>query len=357
MNRGVKRHEGPATWESKVRGLMLGLAVGDAVGSKRSDVPQTDMLEAGCATQLAAWTVEGLLRTATRYGGWVIGNPTDVVLHAYQRWALLRGENPASGVRWHADGLEKGWLFGVPAMAAKRGSSPSTSKALRTGRPTESYGCQAMLRVLPVAAHAGPCNRPAFDKQPVAEHAAAIAALTHDHHRGSAAARYGTEIVVECLRGDSVTDAIRASQRTPWADPLLHGALGVIEQAERAPCLLETLERLAPDRSAQSALLGAIYVAMSFPDVDAVAEAIEFAGWAPDGYSVAAVAGAILGAVHGFEALPAALVERLELGWVMDRIARDLARQVVGNQAGAGWKGEHDEPPLDPWWDVKYPGV
>jgi hypothetical protein len=42
----------------------------------------------------------------------------------------------------------------------------------------------------------------------------------------------------------------------------------------------------------------------------------------------------------------------------MDRLARDLALQVMQNQAGAGWKGEDpDDPPLDPWWDSKYPGV
>ena len=69
----------------------------------------------------------------------------------------------------------------------------------------------------------------------------------------------------------------------------------------------QTLERLAPDKTGLSALTGGIYVAMSFPDVDTVGEALEFAGWAPDGDSVAAVAGALLGAVHGYEALPTRL--------------------------------------------------
>ena len=87
-------------------------------------------------------------------------------------------------------------------------------------------------------------------------------------------------------------------------------------------------------------MAGGIYVALSFPDLDTVDEALEFAGWAPDGDSVAAVAGALLGAVHGYEALPTALCARLELGWVMDTLARDLARQTTENQAGDGWKGD-----------------
>lgn len=78
---------------------------------------------------------------------------------------------------------------------------------------------------------------------------------------------------------------------------------------------------------------------------------------APDGDSVAAVAGALLGALHGLEALPVALISRLELGWVVDALARDLALQVRENQAGDGWKGDGYEEPLDPWWDTKYPGV
>ncbi|MEO6473270.1 MAG: hypothetical protein ABIR57_14825, partial [Aeromicrobium sp.] len=123
------------------------------------------------------------------------------------------------------------------------------------------------------------------------------------------------------------------------------------------PCVPEVLERLAPDKSGLSALAGAIYVVHSFPEPDAVADALEFAGWAPDGDSVAAAAGSFLGALHGVEALPAQLVERLELGWVMDRLARDLALQVTQNQAGSGWKGDGAEEPLDPWWDTKYPGV
>tara|TARA_B100000678_G_scaffold287451_1_gene294064 strand:+ start:640 stop:957 length:318 start_codon:yes stop_codon:yes gene_type:complete len=105
-------------------------------------------------------------------------------------------------------------------------------------------------------------------------------------------------------------------------------------------------------------LAGGLYVALSFPDEDAVADAIEFAGWAPDGDSVAAVAGAILGARHGYEALPLEWLSRLELGWVMDRLAIDLAAEVREHQGGTAWKDDYgDQRAVDPWWDRKYPGV
>ena len=197
MNRLVRRHDGPATWDSSVRGLMLGLALGDAIGSRASDLPDSGALEAGVATQLAAWTTEGLLRTATRYGGHILGNPQTCVRHAYQRWALLRGATPQTD-NWMplpepGDVAPRGWLIDVPAMAEQRGSSPSTLAGLVDGRPTSSAGCQAMLRGLPIAALVGPAVREPKRREPllegVGDFARKVSGMTHDHPASCAAAR------------------------------------------------------------------------------------------------------------------------------------------------------------------------
>lgn len=364
MNRDVQRHDTPATRDSKVRGLMLGLALGDAIGSKRSDVPPIGLLEAGAATQLAAWTTEGLLRCATRYGGHVVGNPFGAVEGAYQRWAMLRGESPAPGMPWHADTENpeyRGWLIGVPAIAMKRGSSPSTLKAIRRGQPVDSSGCQGMLRVLPFAAFT---LSPDSDRQWLLEaidrDARALAGMTHRNGESEACAGFATRLLAEALlESDKVQDAVRRTM-AGGTDRIIEARIQTTwDLGASEPCVPSHLERLAPKKTASSALAGGLYVALSFPDVDTVAEALEFAGWAPDGDSVAAVAGALLGAVHGYEALPVALTARLELGWVMDQLGGDLARQVAQNQAGDGWKSESPapRPPLDPWWDTRYPGV
>ncbi|MBM9458762.1 ADP-ribosylglycohydrolase family protein [Nocardioides sp. zg-536] len=355
-NRNKASNRAPATWESSVRGLMLGLALGDAIGSRRSDIPGSGMLEAGAATQLAAWTAEGLMRTATRYGGHVVANPTDVLKYAYQRWALLRGAQPTA-MDWHplieSDHLAtRGWLIDVPAMSQVRGSSPATMKALTSEAPTASAGCQALLRSLPIAAL---YRQSSMDG--IYAFASAAASLTHDDGTRNAPTGFAVQLAAACLQSESFQTAFDAA--------IGHGVPGgldrqidlLIDEGMAQPCVPELLERLAPDKTAASALSGGIYVALSFPDLDTVDEALEFAGWAPDGDSVAAVAGAFLGAVHGFEAIPTSLGSRLELGWVMDALARDLARQSTGNQAGDGWKGDGYDDPLDPWWDTKYPGV
>jgi hypothetical protein len=51
-------------------------------------------------------------------------------------------------------------------------------------------------------------------------------------------------------------------------------------------------------------------------------------------------------------------LSRLELGWVMDRLAIDLAAEVREHQGGTAWKDDYgDQRAVDPWWDRKYPGV
>lgn len=362
MNRPMKRHDVPPTWQSKVRGLMLGLALGDAVGSKHSDIPATGTLHAGAATQLAAWTTEGILRAATRYGGNIMGNSPQAVQYAYQRWAVLRGGLPSTP-DWYPvfeldDMPTRGWLLDVPAMAEKRGSSPSTMTAILSGRPAHSQGCQGLLRTLPIAALAGTRRDNRAEPDQIATYARAVAEITHQHPRGSAAVHLAAVTAMMCLHeANSPTEAIRTSTAT-WTPREINTEIGAaVQQGTNAPCVPQTLERLAPDKTATSALAGGIYVVLSFPDPDTVAEALEFAGWAPDGDSVAAVAGAFLGATHGYQTLPTALTSRLELGWVIDQLATDLALQALQNQTGSGWKGYTYTPPADPWWDTRYPGV
>jgi len=358
---------------SRIRGLVLGLALGDAVGSKASDVPKTGALEAGVATQLAAWTVEGTLRHFTRYGPLVPGL-TDIGLYAYQRWAVLRGIKPSTQDNWWPflspeDSPEhaaiRGWLVDEPLMSLSRGNSPATEKALRTGSAVSSAGCQAMLRVLPVAATAHMLHgywdvaRDPNRQAKAEEWARGLALLTHDDGERQNTSVLAVRILAECLgTSDSLTTAIEQVVRD-FEVPVKDSIAASVQAGLTAPCVPQTLEKLAADKTSWSALAGGIYVALSFPAEDTVAEAIEFAGWAPDGDSVAAVAGAILGSRYGYEALPAQWVGRLELGWVLDRLAVDLSAEVHERQGGKAWKDDGYAPTrtLDPWWDTKYPGA
>ncbi|MFJ3248405.1 ADP-ribosylglycohydrolase family protein [Streptomyces sp. NPDC086782] len=361
---------------SRVRGLLLGLAVGDTLGAARGKLPAEVSLRAGVSTQLTCFTAEGTIRALVRGGHKGICHPPSVVWHAYCRWAALQGiEMERMRRRWWAASGDKewpdGWLAQVPVLAQRRGSAPATVAALSKieqgtmeKSTTTSRGCHALTRTLPVAvAVAG------HDSKYWVRQAREIAALTHGDPAAQSAAAHATVLAAHCLTStpevqealfivqsqvrQALLDAIHA---LPDADPdlttkELEQLTTTFEQADQHPADPKRLAHLAPDATAPSALLGGLYVTASFPGRDQVDAALRFAAGAPDGDSVACVTGALLGAVHGAEALPVDLVSRNELAWVLDTLARDLVAQIVDSPSGDGYGGG-----WDPHWWGRYPG-
>ncbi|MCI3238743.1 ADP-ribosylglycohydrolase family protein [Streptomyces spinosisporus] len=352
--------------QSRVRGMMLGLALGDTVGAARGALPASGPLRAGVSTQLACFTVEGIIRAQVRGNHKGICYAPGVVLHAYSRWAFLQGiETEKMRDRWasHTASWPDGWLARVPALGERRGSAPATVAALsridagEEQMATTSRGHHALTRGLPIAVTGlGGITQ-----------ADAVAALTHGDPAGRSATVHAAVLAHYCLTdsdsepGRSVRDALQAgiTALAPRdergglvATDEEHGRLGATFQlAVDEPADPSRLAQLAPDPTAPSALLGGLYVAASFPDRTAFPAALDFAAKAPDGESVACVAGALLGAVHGVEALPVALVSRHELAWVLDTLARDLVLELDDSPSGSeyiqGWDAH--------WWE-RYPG-
>ncbi|MFI6358226.1 ADP-ribosylglycohydrolase family protein [Streptomyces sp. NPDC050743] len=360
---------------SRVRGLLLGLAVGDTLGAAQGKLPAEGTLRAGVSTQLACFTAEGTIRACVRGDHRGLCHPPSVVSHAYCRWAALQGiEVERMRSRWVTAGDEEwpdGWLAQVPVLAHRRGSAPATVAALSKieqgtmEKPTTtSRGCHALTRALPVAvAVAG------HDPEYWVRQAREIAALTHGDPAAQSAAAHATVLLSHCLTStpevqeslfvaqsqvrQALMDAIHA---LPDIDPDLSSRervqlIKALEQADKHPADPKRLAHLAPDATAPSALFGGLYVAASFPERDQVDAALRFAAGAPDGDSVACMTGALLGAAHGAEALPIDLVSRHELSWVLDTLARDLVAQIVDRPSGGGYGGG-----WDPHWLGRYPG-
>jgi ADP-ribosylglycohydrolase len=342
-----------------VRGLLLGLAVGDTLGAARGKLPAEVSLRAGVSTQLACFTAEGTIRAFVRGDHRGICSSSGVVWHAYRRWAALQGielpDHPGSGNR---GSWPDGWLAQVPVLAQRRGSAPATVTALTAsrsgsaGKPTASRGCHALTRTLPVAvAVAG------HDSHYWAQEARAMAALTHGDPAAQSATAHATVLAARCLTSGAqpqvrqvLKEGIRSLRDDTTGDEL--GQLTrALERAGTHPADAKHLARLAPDATAPSALLGGLYVAASFPERNRVDAALRFAAGAPDGDSVACVTGALLGAAHGAEALPVDLVSRHELAWVLDTLAHDLIAQITDRPSGTEYTAGWDEH----WWD-RYPG-
>jgi ADP-ribosylglycohydrolase len=348
----------------QVRGSVLGLVLGDAIGVTGGDVPAHGVLRSTCAGQLACYTLEGLIRAMVRWESKGICHPPTVVWHAYHRWAKVQG---IPGVEeWGDPGGEwpDGWLAQVPVLTERRGSAPATVRALQhqvagsLDRPVgTSLGAHGLTRSLP-AGLVGVSGRPS------GRLAAEIAVLTHRDEAVGAAAM-GATLVGLLADGVSLSDAVEAAQRL-WSahsaepdlapedravaglvDPTVAAVEAAVAAARSSAGQVSVMKRLASDKRAVSALAGGLYAALSAPagqpslqGQDSLRAALLLAASAGDGGHAAAVAGAMLGAANGIDALPLEWLSRLELVWVADVLAHDTVRQLTE----------------DPDWWHRYPG-
>jgi ADP-ribosylglycohydrolase len=346
----------PDRWLTFARGSLLGLVLGDAVGAVNGQVPPTGQLRARTGGQLACFTTEGLIRADVRFSHKGICHPPSVVWHAYRRWAAMQGLIPRQfSDSWTPDKWPDGWLADVPLLKEQRGTAPATVKALvanRQGTVREpvgtSVGAHACTRALPVGL---------FSPLPIAvELAAEITALTHCGEAIVAAA-IGAGTVRMIGEGHRLEQAyVLARSRVDLAVrpqvvadvPILYEAL---KAAGENPGDLAQIRKLASNATALSALAGGLYAAASFTDRGDVRQALCFAASAGDGGHAATVAGALLGALHGPDALPVDWLSRAELVWVADTLARDVVAEITQHPSG----GEYSEG-TDPYWYERYPG-
>lgn len=319
-----------AAMVSRVRGLLLGLALGDALASE----PGTGagIVRSTVTTQLACFTVEGLIRTWVRVDHKGIGPATPyVVWNAYRRWATIQG------IDLGPNGHElDGWLCEVPALAQRRGNAPAIVAALKAGQgpvpapaPPTSRGHHALTRLLPAAAV------PWLDDRQVRE----LASAAHGSGTAIEAAVVGVALVRTALTASSMREVAEHAGRSPLLDGVLDPDVPLAE--------------LGRSHSARSALRGGVAVATRCADGSpaAVRAALREVRGSRVPAAVGPMAGALLGAVHGVEALPIDIISRLELGWVVDTLARDLVSQVLDHPGGS----EYQEA-TDPHWWRRYPG-
>lgn len=292
---------------------MMGLVLGDSYDQLGGD----GLIHGTCVSQLALYTLEGLIRACVRADHKGICHPPSVVWHAWCRWAHRQELGPAFAERWSAGAPSwpDGWLHQVGPLARRRGSAPATVTALLTDAEvptsprTTSDGYHAVTRSLPVAIVACVLDDPA-------RMAADIAALTHGSGDAqTAAAVAATTAYRLLLDGDNALEvACRTSPRARGtaAEALRQGA----KAADNAHDLTTAL----------------LYAA-------------------PHGRGAATIAGAFFGAGRGIAELPGGLLSRLEIGWAADQLARDALLEVTRHPSGSDYG-----PPADPTWWMRYPG-
>jgi ADP-ribosylglycohydrolase len=354
--------EATAVYRARVRGCLLGGAVGDALGYPiefssldriRADHGPRGVtgLVAGRAgavglisddTQMTLFTVEGVrqARELERVKG--VGSAWPRMLRwAYARWLETqerRGpevsdlakpsggsyEGPRGGL------ITEAWLYSrrAPGNACMSGLGqdfvPDPWAELGPPGPVnpDSKGCGAVMR-------SAPFGLTRTDPGQAFQMAARCGQMTHGHPTGYYAAGALAAIVAHIVDGDSVEGAVLRTLRLLARHPghqettaALEQALGLAAQGSPTP---EKVEKLGAGWIAEEALAIGVYSALATHSVeDALLLAVNHSG---DSDSTGSICGNILGARHGDHGLPHEWVERVEGRARIAALADDLAAE------------------------------
>lgn len=331
----------------KVRGCMLGGAVGDALGypvRKLSYIEICDRYGAegikeyeltdGKAvisdnTQLALFTANGLLIGKTRQSMRGVGGPdAESVRQAYSDWIKTQKSN-------NTNESHVTWLYNIEKMHNERLTTESVKNALEheddsKNRPTsEMKDFGGIVRIAPVGLY---FKEEDMSLEDIDKIAADITAITHDYDSAYIAAAAMTHIVnrltyTEMSVKEAVNDSINTIKKLygykPRIDRVVDAMLHAMELAESDMHSQEAISELGTGIKSYEALAIAIYCSVKYNEdfEKAVQTAVNH-----DGESAATglLTGNILGAYLGARAIPESFLENLELRHVIQIVAEDL---------------------------------
>lgn len=344
--------------QERVRGCLLGGAIGDALGAPIEFHSLSDILRdhpggiqgyvttwrggRGLVTddtQMTLFTAEALAALrATRALGGVSGvdryaAAVRAVRGAYLRWDdTQHHRTPPPPDRPHRTGWlrQEGWLYSrrAPGNACLSGIRTPFPGPSPLGRPgpvnPASKGCGTVMRSAPFGLVAPsplvPGPREAF------ELSAACAQTTHGHPTGYLAAGAFAAIVAYLMSGEALEPAVRRAMDLLAAHPAHEETTAALDAALRLAASgtpsAERVESLGGAWIAEEALAIGVYCALAEPDVQrALLLSVNHSG---DSDSTGSVCGNLLGAWRGAAALPAALLRPLEGRETIERLATEL---------------------------------
>lgn len=362
--------EATAMYRSRVRGCLLGGAVGDALGYP-IEFTSLDGIRAAHGprgvtgptpggpgavhlisddTQMTLFTVEALIAAHAREREKGIGGAWPTLLReAYERWLETQSQSPASSLSPSlsrspsrsssapADRAATG-LLAEPWLHARRAPGNACLSGIAQGYAPDpwipldgspgpvnpdSKGCGTVMRSAPF----GLLNTPdgAFAM------AARGALITHGHPTGSYAAGALAAIVAHLVAGESlegaVLRALRLLRRHPGHQETSDALRAALDLAAEGAPTAEKVESLGAGWVAEEALAIGVYSALAASDVRAaLLLAVNHSG---DSDSTGSLCGNLLGTRYGDHGLPHAWVRAVEGRATIAALADDLAAECV----------------------------
>lgn len=356
---------------NKFKGCLIGGAVGDALGyaveflsasvifNKYGENGITEYeLHHGTAeisddTQMTLFTATGLLVGTTRgMTRGIMGDYAECyIAHSYKDWYRTQTEKYPL-----PEGYHYSWLVNVPKMFSRRAPGNTCLSVLaQSGNGTlenplnHSKGCGGIMRVAPIGLYF--CDK-RHGLGEIDMIGAKAAALTHGHELGYIPAAMLVHVILrisEC--GDTILEAVNdAMCMMPSIFPnakhmdelpaLIQKAIALsVENVDN----IGAIRQLGEGWVAEETLAIAVYCALKYSDnfEKGIIAAVNHDG---DSDSTGAVAGNILGAALGFDAIPRKYLDRLELKGMILEIAEDLYHDCQITEYG----------PRDNLWESKY---
>ena len=340
--------------QDRVRGSLIGGAVGDALGYPvefiysfegiqarygergitRLDIQSSDTGKAVVSddTQMTLFTANGLLN-APKLGV----EPKYAICRSYLEWLETQtGQHK---------GKAECWIRDIPELNHRRAPGNTCISSLndiKRGRDpmNNSKGCGGVMRIAPVALYAV-CEdrRSIIDADKLASDAAEI---THQHPLGFISAALMSHVIYRLAQDENPTRNALKDYITEGVEALRelynrhhNDVERMAELAERAVFLascdlsdLENIQRLGEGWVGEEALAIGLYCTIKYLDnfEEAMIVSVNHGG---DSDSTGAVTGNILGAAVGYDAIPQFYKEDLEMHDLILHMADDLFRGEV----------------------------
>ncbi|MEU5401097.1 ADP-ribosylglycohydrolase family protein [Streptomyces sp. NPDC005963] len=355
-------------FRARVRGSLLGAAIGDALGAGVTALTWKEMVDAygpqgvndfvpaygrrgaiSAATQLSLFTVDGLIRAQVRRDTGAWHPPTDVH-RAHRRWAATQSD-------WGPDERRKdnGWLAceewlytrRAPAKAVLMGLGDDIMGTLDSPKNPNARDAGALARSAPFGLLVG------WEPQLVYQLALECAVHTHGHPSAYLSAGAFAVLVHGLARGEGLDGSIRRALTLLATRPGHQPVTDALEQAVAAvtegPPNPERIAGFGGERSAEEALATAVYCALVSQDIrHGLRLSVNHDG--PSDIT-GCLTGALLGALHGETALPPAWLSELEGRPTILELADDFAMEMTQGPA------LHGPAAAAPGWLARYPRV
>ncbi|MFC9297947.1 ADP-ribosylglycohydrolase family protein [Streptomyces sp. NPDC057011] len=302
----------------------------------------------GAGTQLVLFTVDGLIRAHVRRDTGAWHPPTDVH-RAYLRWAATQRD-------WGPDERRKdnGWLGQQEWLYSRR----NPDRASLTGFGDDTLGTLDRPKN-PTARDAAAATRSApfgllvgWEPALVLQLAVECAAQSHGHPAAYLSAGAFAVIVHGLTRGDSPEVAVHRAlgllAARPGHQPVTDALQRALSAVTQGPPTPDRVGALSPTADAEHALATAVYCTLVAEDIP---HGLHLAvTHSPDPAATGALCGALLGALHGETALPAARLATLEGRATLLELADDFALEMTQGPALHG-----PAAPSAPGWTDRYP--